>query len=269
MIFKQLVRNLVLMAIYPRPFIGLAYLPKYISQWIKFNQLNTENKLCFADAYPNLSDWVTKTPFDPHYFYQGAWLARQLAEAHPVRHFDVGSDVKLIGAISAFVPTEFMDFRPLDVTLPGLDCTRGDIKALPMTDSSVLSVSCLHVVEHIGLGRYGDPLDPEGSRKALRELERVVSPGGRLYLSVPVGRERICFNAHRIFSPEFIVAAMPSLTLRNFSYVDDNGHFLEYQPLAAAQSLDYGCGMFCFEKIKRHPNTTPSGLSAISRASRE
>jgi len=249
MALKQLIRNLALMAIYPRPLIGLAYLPKFIWHWIRFSQMNTGNRLRFADAYPNLGDWVASTPFDPHYFYQAAWLARKLAATSPAKHLDIGSDAKLIGALSAFVPTEFMDFRPLEVKLAGLDCTRGSILALPMKDSSVLSLSCLHVVEHIGLGRYGDPLDPSGSKKAFVELERVVQAGGYLFLTVPVGRERVCFNAHRVFSPESIVAAMPNLTLREFSFVDDEGHFLERQLLSAAQGLEYGCGMFFFEKL--------------------
>jgi SAM-dependent methyltransferase len=255
MAFKQLVRNLVLMAIYPRPLIGLAYLPKYIGHWLRFNRLNKGEHLHISDAYPNLGDWVSSTPFDPHYFYQSAWLARRLASSSPKRHLDIGSDVKVVGTISAFIPTEFMDFRPLDASLPGLECTHGDILHLPMEDDSIMSLSCLHVVEHIGLGRYGDPIDPEGSRKALAELERVISVGGRLYLSVPVGQERICFNAHRIFSPQTIVDSMPSLTLREFSMVNDAGRYLERQSLTVADGVEYGCGMFCFEKIK--PNQTP------------
>jgi SAM-dependent methyltransferase len=248
MALKKLIRNLALMALYPRPLIGLAYIPRYIRHWRRFSQLSQGERLRVGDAYPSLGDWVATTPFDPHYFFQAAWLARQLASAPPARHLDIGSDVKLIGTLSAFVQTEFMDFRPLEARLPGLDCTQGDILALPMPDGCVPSLSCLHVVEHIGLGRYGDPIDPQGSRKALAELARVLAPGGRLYLSVPIGRERICFNAHRVFAPESIVAALPSLTLREFSYVDDDGHLRERQPSTALQSIDYGCGMFCFEK---------------------
>lgn len=248
MALKQLVRNLALMAIYPRPLIGLAYLPRYIKHWIRFGRLNKGDRLRFADAYPNLGDWVTSTPFDPHYFYQAAWLARQLAEAPPARHLDIGSDVKLIGTLSAFVPTEFMDYRPLDATLSGLDCSRGSITALPMSDASVLSLSCLHVVEHIGLGRYGDPIDPEGSRKAIAELTRVLAPGGRLFLSVPVGRERICFNAHRVFAPETILDLSGELKLASFALVDDAGRFWPDCSPSQARGLDYGCGMFVLKK---------------------
>jgi hypothetical protein len=248
MALKQLVRHLALMAIYPRPLIGLAYLPKYIGHWMRFSNLNEGDQLRLVDAYPNLGDWVTSTPFDPHYFYQAAWLARQLASDPPARHLDIGSDVRLIGTLSAFVSTEFMDFRPLDATLPGLNCTSGDITALPMADDSVLSLSCLHVVEHIGLGRYGDPIDPEGSRKAIAELTRVLAPGGSLFLSLPVGRERVCFNAHRVFAPKTILELSGKLKLASFALVDDTGRFWPDCSLSQANDLDYGCGMFVLKK---------------------
>jgi hypothetical protein len=248
MAVKQLLRNLATMAIYPRPLIGLVYLPRFIGHWIRFSRLYKGGALRFADAHPNLGDWVATTPFDPHYFYQAAWLARQLVSANPPRHLDIGSDVKLIGTLSAFIPTEFMDYRPIDTTLPGLVSTRGDILDLPLANDSVMSLSCLHVVEHIGLGRYGDPVDPEGSRKAMDELGRVIAEGGRLYLSVPVGRERICFNAHRVFSPETILVGFFKLDLISFSLVDDKGHFWPECTTDQASGLEYGCGMFVFEK---------------------
>ncbi|MCP2789027.1 DUF268 domain-containing protein, partial [Salmonella enterica subsp. enterica serovar Typhimurium] len=90
------------------------------------------------------------------------------------------------------------------------------LTGLGLPDASLPSLSCLHVVEHVGLGRYGDPLDIAGSERALAELQRVLAPEGRLYLSVPVGRERICYNAHRVFSPRSIVDALSGLALREF-----------------------------------------------------
>jgi len=248
MAFKRLMRNLALMLIYPRPLINLVYLPRFLAHWRRFARLSKEGPLRLADAYPILGDWVGSTPFDPHYIYQAAWLARKLAGNRPVKHLDIGSDVKLISVLSAFVPTEFMDFRPLDVVLTGLDCTRGDIMSLPMPSSSVHSLSSLHVVEHIGLGRYGDPIDPEGSRKAIAELLRVLAPGGTLFLSLPVGRERVCFNAHRVFAPETILDLLGALTLESFALVDDAGRFWPDCTPAQAHGLDYGCGMFVLKK---------------------
>ena len=231
--------------IYPRPFVGILYLPRYLKHLFRYSR---RQRIQLLDTHPCLGDWTAHTPFDAHYFYQAAWLARRLAVNPPNKHLDIGSDVKLMGTISAFMPTEFMDYRPLNATLPGLECTRGNLLGLPFSDGSISSLSCLHVVEHIGLGRYGDSIDPDGHSKALAELERVVASGGLLYLSVPVGQERVCFNAHRVFAPESILTMLPNMTLVSFSLVRDDGSYLPDCGINAAEGLDYGCGLFLMEK---------------------
>jgi hypothetical protein len=104
------------------------------------------------------------------------------------------------------------------------------------------------VIEHIGLGRYGDPLDPEGSVKGALELQRVLEKGGNLLVSLPIGRERICFNAHRVHAPKSVLGIFSSLQLVDFSFVDDDGVFHENAQLDSAKSLEYGCGLFHFQK---------------------
>ncbi|WP_235852458.1 DUF268 domain-containing protein [Helicobacter vulpis] len=89
-----------------------------------------------------------------------------------------------------------------------------------MDDQSVESLSALCSVEHFGLGRYGDPIDPDGWRKALKSFQRVLKPGGKLYLSVPVGKEnRVCFNAHRIFHPSTIIETLDQMQIKEMSYI--------------------------------------------------
>jgi hypothetical protein len=79
-------------------------------------------------------------------------------------------------------------------------------------------------------------------------LQRVLSPGGRLYFSVPVGRERVEFNAHRVFSPSTIISQFSQLRLESFSYVGDDGALHEQiDPLALPES-DMACGLFEFTK---------------------
>jgi len=193
-------------------------------------------------------DRVQYTPFDPHYFYQAAWIARELAKANPPLHVDIGSSVGLVSVLSAAVLTFFVDYRPLRTQLSGLTTVAGDITKLPFADGSISSLSSLHVIEHVGLGRYGDPLDPSGWLTALRELVRVLAPHGRLYLSTPVGRERVCFNAHRVFATSTILNAAPELKLDSFAFVDDTGKFDNTADLSKAANLAYGCGMFAFIK---------------------
>lgn len=233
----------------PRPLVGLLYLPRFFNHWRRYVKSAGAENIGVLDLQPCLGDWTTHTPFDAHYFFQGAWLARRVIAANVSRHVDIGSSVLTISVLSAQVETLFVDFRPLKVSLPGLTSIAGNILDLSFAADSINSLSCLHVIEHIGLGRYGDPLDPLGSIKAAHELQRVVSRDGSLYLSLPVGRERVCFNAHRVHSPITVFKMFPQMKLAEFSYVDDAGQFHENKSVGDATNLEYGCGMFHFKKL--------------------
>lgn len=245
---RLLARHWLLALLYPRPIVGLLYLPRFISHWRRYASTAHGQPMPFSDMQPCLGDWSTHTPFDAHYFYQGAWLSRMLAESKPARHIDIGSSVLTMSVLSATVDTIFVDYRPLKANLPGLDSVAGNILHLPFPSESAESLSCLHVIEHIGLGRYGDPIDPMGSVKAAIELQRILKPGGKLYLSLPVGRERVCFNAHRVHSPNSVLDMFSGLKLLSFSVVDDQGFFTENSMMSSAEKLEYGCGMFVFER---------------------
>ena len=175
-----------------------------------------------------------------------------LVARRPHAHVDVGSEVTFVGMASTIAPVTFVDIRPLPVVLPRLATVAGDIAGtLPFDGGSVASLSSLHVVEHVGLGRYGDDLDPNGTRKAVAELARILAPGGDLYLSVPVGRSRVCFNAHRIHDPRTIVDYLSTLTLEGFSVVDDSYRRVDDADLDEAAALVYGCGLFHFRGTPR------------------
>ena len=248
--FKGFARRWVLPFADPRQLASLVLLPKFFLELKRYRSLAAGGSVAWHDAYPCLSDRAIRTPFDPHYFYQGAWLARRLSLTNPPLHVDVGSSVAMVSVLSARVPMVFLDYRPLAVKLTGLQSIAGNAAILPFPDDSVLSLSSLHVIEHVGLGRYGDPLDPDGSRRAAVELQRVLRPGGHLFLSVPVGRERVCFNAHRVFIPGTIQSFVPALRLESFSLIDDAGRFTEQVPVEDADGLDYGCGLFEFVKAR-------------------
>jgi SAM-dependent methyltransferase len=202
------------------------------------------------DLWPCIFDKTGDHPFDAQYFYQDSWATRRILATRPREHIDVASRVDFVGILSASVPVTFVDCRPLNVNLPNLKTIAGSILRLPFADSSVPSLSCLHVIEHIGLGRYGDPLDPEGTKKAAAELVRVLAPGGSLFVGAPVGRERVCFNAHRVHLPKTILAYFAPLKLVEFSCVVGEGVFHEdVDPL----TIDLGfaaCGLFWFRKEK-------------------
>jgi hypothetical protein len=245
---KLLVWHWLMAFIYPLPLLGFWYLPRFFSHWLQYRKAVGAEKISALDLQPCLGDWSTHTPFDAHYFYQGAWLARRVIATKVAKHIDIGSSVLTISVLSAQVETVFVDYRPLKVDLPGLTSMAGDILDLPFHDNSIDSLSCLHVIEHIGLGRYGDPIDPNGTIKAALQLQRIMSRGGNLFLSVPIGRERVCFNAHRVHSVMTVLKLFPELTLIEFSFVDDAGLFHEHESVEIASTLNYGCGLFHFQK---------------------
>ena len=202
------------------------------------------------DFFPQLDDRLPFTRFDPHYTFQAAWLARKLAGNKPEVHFDVGSDVRMIVVLSAFVETTFLDLRPLNVAgLTGLASKAGDVTKLDQPDGSIQSISCMHVLEHIGLGRYGDPVDPQGFDLGFKELMRVVANGGSLYISVPIGKERTEFNAHRVLSPLNVVKQAVGFELCSFSCVDDDGRLHHDTEPEDCLDLNYGCGLFEFRAV--------------------
>lgn len=203
------------------------------------------------DLYPCLDDKTQKTGFDAHYLYHTAWAVRRVLYNSPASHVDVSSFLYFSALLSASVPVKFYDYRPADVILSNLDTAAADLKSLPFEDSSVPSLSCMHTVEHIGLGRYGDALDPNGDLKAIDELKRVLAPGGLLYFVVPVGQPRICFNAHRIYSYEQIVEYMTPLELVEFSLIPDDGQLVgivEHADPGIVSLQKYACGLFIFRK---------------------
>ncbi|MDL1894265.1 DUF268 domain-containing protein [Sphingobacteriales bacterium CHB3] len=225
----------------------LRFLPAVYAQWKKYVSLSSE-RVRLSDWFVQLNDATKTTPFDPHYFYQSAWLARKIAQHPPRKHVDVASQIDMIAPLSAFVDIEFVDLRPLEATLPRLKCVKGSILNLPYAAMSVGSISSLHVVEHIGLGRYGDPLDVDGCKKACAEMQRVLAIGGNLYLSTPIGQERVEFNAHRVYSPLTIGRYFNALDLVSFSIVDDEGNYTDNATIAAYSNLSYGLGLFHFTR---------------------
>lgn len=243
---RNFVQNWAGVAVDPGRLVALRHLPRFVADWLRFRKAG--GVAAWRDSFPQLGDLSATTPFDAHYFHQGAWLSRRLAANTPAQHVDVGSSVLTMSVLSAHVPTVFLDYRPLVTRHQGLTCVAGDIKRLPFADSSIESLSCLHVIEHIGLGRYRDPIDPDGARRAADELRRVVASGGRLYLSTPIGRERVCFNAHRVSSLGTVRAWFDDLTLTRFSFVGDDGRLHDDVSPDAVPALNYGCGFFEFRK---------------------
>ncbi len=229
---------------------GLREYVRFFRSWRSYAKLPRAEPILLRNTFPQLHDRTETTPFDRHYFFQDVWAARRIFASKTPTHVDVGSNIVFVSFLTSFTDVTFIDLRPLEVTLENFHSKKGTILALPYPDNNVPSLSCLHVVEHIGLGRYGDPLDPRGTENACRELTRVLAVPGNLYLSLPVGKPRLCFNAHRIHDPETILDYCAPLRLVEFSGIDDEGRFLHNTSPRTLKTADYGCGLFHFTRAE-------------------
>ncbi len=224
---------------------------RLFSDWSKYRSLGGVSRL--KDFYPCLDDKTGETGFDPQYFYQAAWAMAAINCARPIKHADVGSDVTFVGMLTAITKVKFVDIRPLNAQLHNLECLSGSVLNLPFENESLESISTLHVIEHIGLGRYGDPIDPLGAEKAGAELVRVLSVGGKLYISVPVGTPRVQFNGLRTFAPTEVHGLFKGLTLESSSLIDNHGKFHHEIDLNTVSfdehyGNDFALGCFIFKK---------------------
>jgi SAM-dependent methyltransferase len=197
-----------------------------------------------------------------HYFHQDLLVAQRIHLHAPERHLDVGSRIDgFVAHVASFRPIEVMDIRPIRSQITNLRFVQGDLmKALPADLAARTdSLSCLHALEHFGLGRYGDPIDHDGYLKGLENLAQMLRPAGRLYLSVPIGPQRIEFNAHRVFSVAYMLELLSKhFDVTRFAFVDDDGDLHDDVPLEASAVMQnfgcrYGCGIF---EAHRKPSFT-------------
>lgn len=228
-------------------------LPFIIKDYMVFSRADTSERFSYSlrTAYPQIFDKTALTGFDRHYVYHTTWAARKVQKRNPELHTDIASSLYFPGIVSAFIPVAFYDYRPAPLHLSGLTTEHADLTALHFEDNSIESLSCMHTIEHIGLGRYGDPIDPEADITACAELSRVLAPAGQLLFVTPVGKRGVIqFNAHRIYTYEQVVALFPTLTLTEFSFVPEFGTdgIQEHADPAALTSESYACGLFVFTK---------------------
>lgn len=188
---------------------------------------------------------------DIHYFLQDIEVAKLVIKDRPSMHYDVGSRIDgfITHLLAAGINVTIMDVRPFPVQYPGLYCMQTDAMTMEQVENeSINSISSLHAIEHFGLGRYGDPIDVNGWKKALMQFKRVLRPCGILYLSVPIGNEnRLVFNAHRIFNPNTIMNEMKGFNLEEFFYIKNYAVF-KTKPEMYSETADYLCGIFVFRK---------------------
>lgn len=240
---------------------NLRSLPFFISTWRELRRQARESSetIPFGAVRPILEDRFAQAgSASGHYFHQDLLVARRVFENAPERHVDVGSRVDgFVAHVASYRPVEAIDVRPLDSDIPNLQFVCADMMGeLPEElVESTDSLSCLHAIEHFGLGRYGDPINFDGHVIGLENMKRMVRPGGRFYLSTPISSDqRIEFNAHRVFSLPYLREKLEDeFEVESLSYVDDSGQLhpdvsVDSPDAERTFGLNYGCGILELRK---------------------
>lgn len=218
-------------------------------EWVKQGGAITGYKII-------LDDYADKAGSNSgHYFHQDLLVASFIFEKAPKRHVDVGSRVDgFVAHVASFRQIEVLDIRPLP---PSAHRNIQFIQADLMNPANIEKsdfVSCLHAIEHFGLGRYTDPIDVNGHLAGIKNLVDLVKEGGTLYISFPIGKsDEVQYNAHRVFHPQSILKIPEidkNMRLTRFDFVDDRGDLhLNQTVKSAVGRLKYGCGVYTFERV--------------------
>lgn len=221
-------------------------------------QLRANTDFKISRLYPVLRDrYESNGNLKSHYFHEDLVVAQRVFENKPIKHVDVGSRVDgFVAHVATFREIEVFDIRPQDVVVKNIKFVTADFMNIaPELHNYADSLSSLNVVEHFGLGRYNDPIDVDGHLKGLNSMFKVLKPGGKFYFSTAIGPQRIEFNAHRVFSIEYLMKIFqPNYIIDKFSYVDDAGDLhrdVELTPQAIATNLNCVFGFCIFEMTKK------------------
>jgi hypothetical protein len=232
---------------------NLSRLPVFLGDYDRYQRLNRDPAFNakLLDIRPILHEARQSAgTVGGEYFHQDLWAARKIFCGRPAEHIDIASRIDgFVAHLLVFMPVRLVDIRPMNGAVKGLSFVRDDATELQMFPSdSIESLSSLHAAEHFGLGRYSDPIDPSASTRFMGALQRVLAPGGRLYFSVPIGRQRVEFNAHRIYDPLTVLEVFQGLDLLSFSFVGSDGRLYEDVSPKDVSGASDACGLFEFTK---------------------
>lgn len=216
----------------------------------QYKSLNDLKNYQIKEKKYMLDDKYSDHPYDAHYIYHPAWAIRVLKEINPKKHVDISSIMSFSTMASAFFKIDYYDFRAPNVLLDNMNFKSADLTNLPFESESIESLSCMHTIEHIGLGRYGDSINPEGDKIAISEIQRVVKKNGDILFVVPIGKPRVVFNAHRVYKYSDIIAFFSECRLNSFSVILDNhtGGLMQNVDEEELDRQNYACGCFWFKK---------------------
>lgn len=238
----------------------LKAMPSFLKEYRELKRQVTDGRgdFPFCKFYPCIEDRPQESgTASGHYFHQDLLVAAKIFKNNPVKHADIGSRVDgFISHVASFREIEVFDIRKLTIQIDNIVFKQVDMMDPQLNLTNYCdSLSCLHALEHFGLGRYGDRIDYEGHLKGWQNIYNVLKSKGKLYFSVPIGKQRIEFNAHRVFSLNYLLKMMRDrYQIDSFSYVNDAGNLIKNADLNKNSIVNnffcnYGCGIFELTKL--------------------
>jgi hypothetical protein len=220
------------------------------------------NDFILGNLFPMLGDkYDNSGGAKGDYFHHDLLVARRIFVNKPEKHIDVGSRIDgFVAHVASFREITVLDIRPPAAKIKNITFVQQNF--MSELDASLIescdSASSLNVIEHFGLGRYGDPVNYDGHLVGLNNLYKLLKKNGKLYVAVPMGGpQRIEFNAHRFFSPEYLIKKFEGkYRVDVLSYVDEAGDLRENVDINDFISVfkgnynnKYGCGIFELTKL--------------------
>ena len=238
----------------PKKFLrAFGNIPRYLRDKSEFKKKYT-GKLAMA---PCLSDWHESAgDTESEYFVQDLFVAQLVNKAAPIKHVDIGSRIDgFVAHIATFRTIEIFDIRTISSQITNVHFQQWDIMNVnPSLDNYTDSLSCLHSLEHFGLGRYGDPINPTGYIDAVKNMAAMLNQNGTFYLSVPLGMERVEFNALRVFGISTIIQLGKEIGLKMDRFYTLQDGSVEDHPVVDNSIIEkinqqkYILGIFIFIK---------------------
>jgi hypothetical protein len=233
---------------------SLIYIPNFLITLFKFKLQKSK----VSKIKPILNNFRhSPNSKKGHYFHQDLIVANKIYKKNPTRHIDIGSRVDgFVAHVAAFRKIEVLDLQNINLNQhTNITFNKIDIMKIDNVITKTDSLSCLHTIEHFGLGRYGDDIDPDGHLKGFKNLVKFLNKNGLLYISFPIStKTRIEFNEQRVFHYQEILQWLKiccdNYILECFDFIDDSDNVhLNYNINEIIEKLNYGCGIYTIKKI--------------------
>jgi len=93
----------------------------------------------------------------------------------------------------------------------------GDIRETSFPNSFFDVVVAVSTIEHVGLGRYNDPIDTEGDKNVMKEIKRIMSRNGLLLITVPFGKKAVTL-LHRVYDENTLLSLLKGFDIQSIEY---------------------------------------------------